>query len=214
MYMHILALKLQRVNGILEIRYLTERMADMAAPHNDNIKEKVLTAATELLQEKAFYEVSLMDIARKAGVSKGSVYYYYKTKDDILYDIADGYLQEMYDRLIAWVEDEHKDTSLPRLLNYVLSFGVDDPAKNLRLHLTVDAVSGQEQIREKLIGRYRKFHKIIGEKIAERKTNADEEYIGWLVLTVIDGLMIQTLLGNEDIDVKKFTEDFIKNIGQ
>lgn len=186
----------------------------MAAPHNDNIKEKVLKAATELLQEKAFNEVSLMEIARKAGVTKGSVYYYYKTKNDLLYDIADGYLQEMYDRLIEWVEDERKDTSLPRLLNYVLSFGVEDPAKNLRLHLTVDAISGQEQIKEKLIARYRNFRKIIGEKIAERKTGADEEYTGWLVLTVIDGLMIQSLLGNEEIDVKKFIDDFVKSVGR
>lgn len=185
----------------------------MAAPHNDNIKEKVLKAATELLQEKAFNEVSLMEIARTAGVTKGSVYYYYKTKDDLLYDIADGYLQEMYDRLLEWVEDEKKDTSLPRLLNYVLSFGVEDSAKNLRLHLTVDAISGQEQIREKLIARYRNFRKIIGEKIAERKPDADEEYMGWLVLTVIDGLMIQSLLGNEEIDIKKFTDSFIADIG-
>ena len=57
----------------------------MAAPHNDNIKEKILDAATALLAEKSFNEISLSEIAKKSGVSKGSVYYYYKNKDDILY---------------------------------------------------------------------------------------------------------------------------------
>lgn len=182
----------------------------MAAPHNDNIKEKILEAATNLLQEKSFNEISLAEIAGKSGISKGSVYYYYKTKDDILYDVADGYLQQMYDELIAWVENKEKDTSLPRLLRYVLSRGVDDPAKSLRLHLTVDAVSGNDQIREKLLTRYRIFHQVIGEKIAQRKNGADQQYYGWLVLTVIDGLMIQSLLGNREIDTKGFIEDFIR----
>ena len=62
----------------------------MAAPHNDNIKEKILEAASQLLAEKSFNEISLAQIAARAGVTKGSVYYYYKTKDDILCDVADG----------------------------------------------------------------------------------------------------------------------------
>lgn len=182
----------------------------MAAPHNDNIKEKILAAATALLKEKSFNEVSLSEIAKKSGVSKGSVYYYYKNKDDILYDIADGYLQQMYDELIAWVENKEKDTSLPRLLRYVLSRGIDDPGKSLRLHLTVDAISGNEQIREKLLHRYRTFRKVIGETIAQRKSGADDQYYGWLVVTLIDGLMIQNLLGNEGMELDSFVEEFIK----
>ena len=182
----------------------------MAAPHNDNIKEKILDASTALLAEKSFNEISLSEIAKKSGVSKGSVYYYYKNKDDILYDVADGYLQQMYDQLIAWVENKEKDTSLPRLLHYVLSRGIDDPGKNLRLHLTADAIAGNDQIREKLINRYRTFRKVIGEKIAQRKPDADAQYYGWLVLTVIDGLMIQNLLGNTEIDTEMFIKDFIR----
>ena len=42
----------------------------MAAPHNDNIKEKILDAATALLAEKSFNEISLSEIAKKSGVSK------------------------------------------------------------------------------------------------------------------------------------------------
>ena len=182
----------------------------MAAPQNDNIRQKILESATVLLEEKTFDGISLAEIASKAGITKGSLYYYYKTKDDILYDVADGYLQGLYDELLAWVENKEKDTSLPRLLSYVLTRGVDDPGKSLRLHLTVDAISGNDQIREKLISRYRTFHKTIGEKIAERKPDADAQYYGWLVVTVIDGLMIQHLLGNTEINIEKFIDQFIE----
>jgi len=184
----------------------------MAAPHNDNIREKILKCATELLREKSFNEISLSEIAARAGVTKGSVYYYYKNKDDILYEIADGYLQQMYDELIAWVENKDKDTSLPRLLYFVLKRGYDDPGKSLRLHLTADAVDGNDELRKRLINRYSLFRKMIGDKIAERKPEADSEYCGWLVLTVIDGLMMQNLLDNQDIDIERFIGDFISDM--
>lgn len=181
----------------------------MAAPHNDNIKEKILGAASQLLSEKSFNEISLAQIAARAGVTKGSVYYYYRTKDDILCDVADGYLMSMYDELIAWMENKEKDTSLPRLLRYVLSRGSDDPAGGLRMHLTADAIDGNEKIKKRLIERYRTFRTVIGSAIAERKSGTDPDYCGWLTLTVIDGLMLQILLGNDEMDSGAFIEKFI-----
>lgn len=120
----------------------------------------------------------LAEIAARSGIAKGSVYYYYKTKDELLYDVADGYLMGMYDELIAWMENKEKDTSLPRLLRYVLSRGVYDPAGGLRLHLTVDAIDGNKRVKNRLIERYSTFRKAIGSAIAERKPGSDEEYPG------------------------------------
>lgn len=184
----------------------------MAAPLNDNSRDKILKATRELLEEKTFSEISLAEIAKKTGVSKGSVYYYYKTKDDILFDVADEYLGGVYDELIQWVENKDKDTSLPRLLRFLLQKGVKDSAESLRLHLTMDAVAGNERIREKLLQRYNTFRSLIGEKIAERKGNDESEYYGWLVLTLIDGLMIQNLLKNEEMNLEEFIEKFIEEM--
>lgn len=52
----------------------------MAAPRNDNVKEKILDAATGLLDTQTFADISLAEIAAEAGVSKGTLYYYYKIK--------------------------------------------------------------------------------------------------------------------------------------
>ena len=191
-----------------------ERYTDrMAAPHNDNIKEKILQSATALLRERPFAEISLSDVARLAGVTKGSVYYYYKTKDDLLYDVADGYLNILYRDLIAWVDNENKDTSFPRLLRYALLRGVDDPGKSLRLHLTMDAIAGNEQLRQKLLARYDAFRRVIAEKCAARKPAADGDYYAWLILTLVDGLLIQSLLGDPAIDIPTFIEETVQTLG-
>ncbi|NLW65189.1 MAG: TetR/AcrR family transcriptional regulator [Clostridiales bacterium] len=186
----------------------------MAAPKNENIKEKILNSASELLQLRSFSEISIADIARKAGITKGSIYYYYNSKEDLLYDIADGYLELLFHDLTVWVEDENKDTSLPRFLRYVFQRGVADPGKSLRLHLTLEAIAGNEKLREKLLGRYRMFKNILSEKLQERKPGADGEYEAWTILVMVDGLLIQSLLKNPDIDVDKFIEDTVEKLKQ
>ena len=55
----------------------------MAAPRKDNIKEKILQATTELLKTTALADISLAEIAAAAGISKGTLYYHYKTKNEV-----------------------------------------------------------------------------------------------------------------------------------
>ena len=104
----------------------------MAAPYNDNIKEKILSSTKEILERKSFNEITLASIAKATGVSKGTIYYYYKNKDMILADVADSYFESMYKELKNWAYNKEKDTSLPRVLNFVVSRGVEDEKKSLR----------------------------------------------------------------------------------
>ena len=64
----------------------------MAAPRKDNVKEKILEATAGLLEHKTLSDISLAEIAAASGVSKGTLYYHYKTKTEILFDITDRYL--------------------------------------------------------------------------------------------------------------------------
>ncbi|MBK5252889.1 MAG: TetR/AcrR family transcriptional regulator [Peptostreptococcaceae bacterium] len=180
----------------------------MAAPKNDNIRNRILDVASCMLQEKSFNSISLSQIAKKAEISKGSIYYYYNSKDDLLYDIADIYLSQLYSDLLIWVDNKEKDTSLPRLLYFSLHGGIEEPEKNLRLHLVMDAIAGNVEITEKLNKKYKEFKDIFSAKIMERMATPDSKkasYYGWLLLTIIDGVVIQNLLGNKEL----INEDFI-----
>lgn len=117
----------------------------------------------------------------------------------------------MYDELVAWMENKEKDTSLPRLLRYVLSRGAYDPAGGLRLHLTVDAVDGNERIKTRLIERYRIFIKTIGNAIAERREGSDADYSGWLVLTVIDGSCFSFCLETTKLTARNSSKNSLSN---
>ncbi|MCU6747446.1 MULTISPECIES: TetR/AcrR family transcriptional regulator [Lachnospiraceae] len=47
-------------------------------------KEKIFQAAKNILQKKGYEELSIKNICEEAGVSNGSFYHHFKTKDDLL----------------------------------------------------------------------------------------------------------------------------------
>lgn len=187
----------------------------MAAPRKDNVKDIIIETTEALLQTHSLDDLSLATISKAAGISKGTLYYHYKTKEDILLDITDRYLEQQWNDLIAWTEDKSKDTSMHRLIKYVMERNVNTSGP--RMHLIYNACIGNEAIREKLIERYKKFERIIAEKIAERIGEENADYIAWLLLLVSDGLIIQKEIFNPFIDVNEFiarTDEITKKMRQ
>lgn len=174
----------------------------MAAPRKDNVKEIILNAAQELLKAKKLSDISLAEIASAAGVSKGTLYYHYKNKTDILFDLTDRYLTEQWKDLVAWAENKEKDTSIHRLVKYVMERNI--ASAGIRIHLMNEAMLGDEAIRQKLLNRYGEFQKLISEKIAERTDLVSADYLTWLILLASDGLIVQEALKSDEININAF----------
>ena len=174
----------------------------MAAPRKDNVQKLIIETTEKLLETQKLSDISFSQIAKGAGISKGTLYYHYKSKNDILFDIMDKYLSKQFDDLITWTENPNKDTSLHRLVKYVLERDISNA--NMRLHFFYDAMLGNEEVRVKLLKRYEDFAKIISEKIEERTSIMSADYLAWLLLLLSDGLFIHKTLNNENLDVTKF----------
>lgn len=52
-------------------------------------KEQILDAATEVFAQKGFDQARMDDIVEETGLSKGALYWYFKSKDDIIFGIMD-----------------------------------------------------------------------------------------------------------------------------
>lgn len=183
----------------------TEERKPMAAPRKDNVKELILNAAETLLEHKKISDISLSEIALTAGISKGTLYYHYKSKNLVLCDLTDRYLEEQWNDLILWTADESKDTSLNRLVKYVLERDIS--TVSMRLHFFYDAMLGNEEIRQKLLSWYSRFADLIGWKLGERtKEQISPAYLSWLLLLLSDGLFIHQTLDNTQLDVQIFIE--------
>ena len=60
--------------------------------------------------------------------------------------------------------------------------------------------------RDKLLEKYAHFKTVLAQKIAARKPGADGEYLAWLTLTVMDGMLVQSQLKNPALDTDAFIE--------
>lgn len=59
-------------------------------------REIILDSMQKLMEENKAKSASVNDIAKEAGISKGSIYYYFKSKDDIL----DAVLESSYKKIL------------------------------------------------------------------------------------------------------------------
>ena len=63
--------------------------------------DEIVAAALEVFAEKGFAAARLDDIARRAGVSKGAVYLYFETKEDVFRAVVDRAIAPNLDALRA-----------------------------------------------------------------------------------------------------------------
>lgn len=62
-------------------------------------RKKILDKAWELFRKNGHEETKVEDITRELGVSKGSFYTYFKTKDEVLYEILERIKKENEERI-------------------------------------------------------------------------------------------------------------------
>ncbi len=76
-------------------------MTDQSVEKRREMKrEKIKSVAQKLFLQKGFDNVSVEEITKQAGISKGSFYTYFKSKDELLKEIALGSIDALKDELI------------------------------------------------------------------------------------------------------------------
>lgn len=91
------------------------------APADTDKRAKILDAATRVFAERGFFGAQVADIANRAGIAAGTVYLYFRSKDDVLLSLFDRTMRDAIHEGRAALD------------------GIDDPAERLRciarLHL-------------------------------------------------------------------------------
>jgi AcrR family transcriptional regulator len=72
------------------------------------VKEKIIAASIALFEQKGFSETSIQDIVDMLGVTKGTFYYYFKSKEELLMDIHLRYIEGLLENQKRIMEDSAK----------------------------------------------------------------------------------------------------------
>ena len=83
---------------------MTERAARRAGRppttvDGKTVPERIVNAAVVLFADKGFTETSVQDLVAEAGATKGAMYHYFDSKEDVLYEIYGRILRMQHARL-------------------------------------------------------------------------------------------------------------------
>ena len=83
-----------------------------------NKSEKILDALQQLMGEKNIQHISVSDIAAKAGIGKGSIYYYFSSKDAIV----DALIKRSYEKPLQTAKTLASQTNISSFTRMAMLF--------------------------------------------------------------------------------------------
>lgn len=86
-------------------------------------KNEILDAADELFAQKGFDDTSTGDILEKVGIARGTLYYHFKSKEDILDALIERYCSQILSAAKAAASDKRMSVS-ERLIRTILALNV------------------------------------------------------------------------------------------
>jgi AcrR family transcriptional regulator len=80
--------------------------AGQPSPAPAPVPQRLMAAATRLFSERGYDRTSVQEIVEAAGVTKGALYHYFGSKDDLLHEIYGRLLRLQQERLDAYADAE------------------------------------------------------------------------------------------------------------
>ena len=90
---------------IFQINRATRRFPIRIKGKTNDKRHRILEAAVKVFAEQGFFQSTISQIAKEAGVADGTIYLYFKNKDDILTQFFSYKTKLVFDRLKEAVEE-------------------------------------------------------------------------------------------------------------
>lgn len=112
-------------------------------------RSRLRELALQLFAEQGYEQTSLREIAERLGVTKAALYYYYKSKEDIVRDLVEDYMAQI-DQLITWGKDQPRSAETrAEIVRRYLDIIVNGTAVFRLLHQNQAAVSSLAAAKER-----------------------------------------------------------------
>ena len=175
----------------------------MARPKDYKKKEKILNAAIKIISKKGFFNASISEIAKLAGVADGSVYTYFKGKNELLIEA----FRFVLEKILKKVEVElNKSSDAVEKIKIIVRMHIEymekhpDIANFLQIQLRQSNRDIRLHIRNEMRKYYRILKEILDEGIKQNKIRADvnKRVIGSLIFGTVDEIITSWVLSEKD----------------
>ena len=169
-------------------------------------KQQIIEAGTRLIVQKGIEKTSLADIADAAGISKGSLYYYYASKNELIFDITEAHINQISENLFAIIEQTRGSTRWEDLLKILYErIMAADTRGRLHIYLIQQALNGSDDLKDRFQKKYREWKRMIIDGVAKIDPGIHlQGSAASMIIAALDGFLIQSLLEVEPISGDEF----------
>ena len=175
-------------------------MSPRSIEKNEQIRQlkrkQIMNAALELFAIQGFHTTSINDIAEKAGISKGLMYNYFESKDELLSTI----METGFDKLLQWFDPNH-DGVLTRdelilYLNEILRMMFEDPYYWKLYYSIILNPQTNPNVMIRIMEKSESFFKILADYF-ERKGSKNSFVEARFFIAMLDGVYVNALYEKE-----------------
>jgi len=168
-------------------------------------RERILQSAIKVFARKGFYNTRVSEIARTAGVADGTIYLYFKNKDDILISIFTdriGTLNDELERQLATLQGASE--KVQRIVS--IQLGLLRGHKDLAEVITINLRQSNRFLKQYAAPGFNRYLDIIGKVIQEGQESGDfrpdvsPRAAACALFGALDGLTLTWVLGSSDSD--------------
>lgn len=168
----------------------------------DKREREILEAAAAVFAKRGFQTARVIDVARQAGIGKGTIYEYFKSKDDLFIQLFDWYCRQASTSMLEEIVSSSDSVveTLRRSGESVIKSGQE----MLWLYpLTMEfwAASTLPEFRDRLMAEFREFYERFRSAFAELiekgidrgelSPTVDPNAVAAVLVSTFDGLFLQ-----------------------
>ncbi len=175
--------------------------------------EKLLSAARHLFVSKGYASTTLEEIAAAVNMTKGSVYFYFKSKEAVLLELLDQAEQIVVDPVLKSIADS-KGTATDKVVGFLhhqAQLGVTD-RENMLLIILMSLEFDDGPVAKKVKSLYRKLYDGLnnvireGQKSGEFRTDAPSREIVSIIVANHDGTFLEWYRRSDELSGTKLVK--------
>ncbi|PKL57783.1 MAG: hypothetical protein CVV34_05725 [Methanomicrobiales archaeon HGW-Methanomicrobiales-5] len=182
-----------------------------------DVKERIIRESIRLFLANGFKGTSVEEITKAAGVGKGTLYWYFKSKDEILQSIFRKFEHDFVDTLIHAVA-ECKGDFIAKYKVYhkaATEFARDDRELSLASNALLNEIVGTNTESEAIVRVvYEKYRLCVQQMLEDGKRDGsvnpelDSVLYSHVINACHTGMLVQWFLNGEMLDVRAFVRTF------
>jgi TetR/AcrR family fatty acid metabolism transcriptional regulator len=166
-------------------------------------RERILDAAVRVFAKKGFYATRVSEVAKAAGVADGTIYLYFKSKDELLVSL----FEDRVERLLAFLQTELPPTAsaaekLRRIIE--LQLGLLEGERDLAEVITVILRQSTKLMKEYAAPKFMAYLDAIarvveaGQASGELRADVSPHLAARAIFGMLDGITMTWALGKAD----------------